>query len=171
VRVPIAIVVGVVAVLLGRAIVGGLFGTDLSMPDAIAGVPRDSSTSSQRFEDAAKQEFGREDLHASVAAYGTAGPEYFVIALDHPNPDADEAFQTYARGFMTGATGTTVDIEGRTTSEGDGATYICADMTGSLTGTLCMWSTEDVTGYVHAIGKEQAETLAFTRQAGSLVGS
>ena len=160
------------AAFLGHAIYGALFRTDLTMPESIAGSPRIHSADATRFEDRAQQSGEQEHARASAAVYGSSSPEYFLIAIANPSSSPDENFEAYARGFASGSGGqTTVDVAGRATTEGDGTTFICADVTGQLSGSLCMWQTDDVSGYVHAIGKEQPEALAFTREARSLVGA
>jgi hypothetical protein len=171
-RLPVAIIVGLVAAFLGHAIFGALFGTDLTMPESVAGLPRDHSAAAQRFEDEAENGFGQ-DVHAAAAAYGeTEPPQFFIIAIADPSSAADQAFQSYANGFMSGSNGqTSVDVAGRSTGERDGATFICADVTGALAGTLCMWKADGVSGLFHAIRKERPEALAFTREARSLVGA
>jgi hypothetical protein len=171
-RRPLAILIGVVAAILGYVAVGALFKTDLTMPESIAGISRDHSAAAQRIEAEAKQGFGQNGIRTEGAAYGVGGPEYFVIAAADASSDPDETFQGYANGFATGSHGqATVDVDARATTQRDGATYICADVTGGVSGQLCLWQTDHVTGFVTALAKERPEALAFTREAASVIGA
>jgi hypothetical protein len=171
-RRPLAILIGVVAAILGYVAVGALFKTDLTMPESIAGISRDHSAAAQRIEAEAKQGFGQNGIRTEGAAYGVGGPEYFVIAAADASSDPDETFQGYADGFATGSHGqATVDVDARATTQSEGTTYICADVTGGVSGQLCVWQTDHVTGFVTALNKERPEALAFTREAASVIGA
>ena len=171
-RRPFAILIGVVAAIVGYVAVGAFFRTDLTMPESIAGIPRQHSATAQRLEQQAHDGFGQNSVRTEGAAYGTTDPEYLVIAAADASKDPDETFQGYADGFASGSHGqATVALDARTTTQGDGATYICADFTGGVSGQLCLWQTDDVTGFVTALNKERPEALAFTRQAAALIGA
>ena len=169
---PLAILVGIVAAIVGYVAVGALFKTDLTMPESIAGIPRQHSAAAQQLEEQAHNGFGQSSVRTEAAAYGSGDPEYFVIAAADASSDPDQTFQGYADGFATGAHGeATVGVEARATTQDDGATYVCADVTGAVSGQLCLWQTDDVTGFVTALNKERPEALAFTREAAAVTGA
>lgn len=171
-RRPFAILIGVVAAIVGYVAVGALFRTDLTMPESIAGISRQHSATAQKLEQQAHDGFGQDSVRTEGAVYGTTDPEYLVIAAADASRDPDETFQGYADGFASGSHGqATVEMDARAMTQDDGATYICAGYTGSVSGQLCLWQTHDVTGFVTALNKERPEALAFTRQAAAVIGA
>jgi hypothetical protein len=143
------IVVSAVAALGGYFGVQYLLGSDLSLPEQLAGAQRLSDADSKEFERYTVEEGDRYGIDAEAGVYGSAlGPRFFVILVDATAVETtDDLFDSLVAGFAQA--GAEVDEHGATSGERGESDYRCVSAkAGGGTAVACMWRDDGNVGIV-----------------------
>jgi hypothetical protein len=152
-------IVSIVAAAAGYLGVQYLLGSNLSLPDSVAGAHRLTDAESQRFERETADQGDRYGIDAEAGVYGTAlGPQFFVILVDAAAVETtDELFDALVMGFSKA--GAAVDDAGAKSGTRRGSDYRCVSATaGPQTAAACMWRDEGNVGIVLELSSDLRET-------------
>jgi hypothetical protein len=158
------IVAAVAAALLGFFVWHTLFHHDgLSLPDSVAGMERIESPAMAPAVDQLRAQAKSLGVTGDAAIYGTGDtPAFLVLVLEGvpgsgQSPDA--IFQGFATGFASSGSASLDHV--RQGGDGTYTTY-CARMRGSIPGGLCMWSDQQLVGFVLYPGQSVGSTETLT---------
>jgi hypothetical protein len=143
------VVVSAVAALGGYLGVQYLLGSDLSLPEELAGAQRLTDAESKEFERYTSEEGDRYGIDAEGGVYGSAlGPQFFVILVDAAAVETtDELFDALVTGFAQA--GAEVDERGATSGQRGDSDYRCVGArAGGGTAVACMWRDDGNVGIV-----------------------
>lgn len=142
-------VITVVAAVGGYLGVQALFGSNLSLPDTLAGAERMTDPESKRFEGYTAEQGDRYGIDAEGGVYGSsAGPEFFVILVDATAVETtDQLFDALVSGFSQA--GATVDEAGAASGRRERSDYRCVSASADGTSAVaCMWRDDGNVGIV-----------------------
>ena len=142
-------IVSIVAAAAGYLGVQYLLGSNLSLPDSVAGANRLADAASQRFERDTADQGDRYGIDAEGGVYGNAlGPEFFVILVHAAAVETtDELFDALVVGFSKA--GAVVDEAGAKSGTRRDSDYRCVSASaGPQTAAACMWRDEGNVGIV-----------------------
>ena len=155
------------------AVIGGVVfflrrGGDVELPQQLGGLPRLSNAQS----DLATSQFAAgvksQGIEGDMALYGTAEvPSSALIWIrDASVPTTEAGFDSFAEGFNTGIGGVAFDPTTRVTKTIDGVEYVCAPVTSTVPGGMCLWQDGDVFWLVFDLsGAHLGDTRALAVQA------
>jgi hypothetical protein len=103
------------------------------LPDEVAGQPRMEGRLVEEFEDLMDGLVGALDVEVHLGIYGSAFPEYMLVAAEVP--DGQDVGMFY-EGFVAGA--------GTASAPVDPNTVTCVAMPGGAGGAQCSWVVEDI---------------------------
>ena len=159
----VRVLVGVLAAIAGYVGVQYLLGgSDVTIPDTVAGVPRMHDAMAAEFEEDLLDEAARYDMQAEAAVFGSVGvPDFLLIVVEGSTDETtDEMFDSFVQGMSEG--GATVDSL-RRTGELAGASYRCVGAEAAGTGVgVCMWRTDDHVGIVLDLMSDTRTAEALT---------
>lgn len=151
----------VVAAIGGYLGVQHLLGSQLSLPDQLAGAQRLTDADSQEFERYTANEGEKYGIDAEGGVYGSAlAPRFFVILVDAAAIETtDQLFDALVAGFAQA--GAEVDERGATSGTRGDSDYRCVSAkAGDGTAVACMWRNDGDVGIV----LEVRGSLKGTRQ-------
>lgn len=142
-------IVSLVAAAAGYLGVQYLMGSNLSLPDSVAGAQRLTDPASQRFERDTADQGDRYGIDAEAGVYGSSlAPAFFVILVDAAAVETtDELFDSLVAGFAKA--GADVDDAGAKSGTRGASDYRCVSaIAGPETAVACMWRDEGNVGIV-----------------------
>jgi len=152
-------IVSIVAAVGGYLGVQYLLGSDLSLPDSVAGAQRLTDPASQRFEEFTADEGDRYGIDAEGGVYGSSlTPEFFVILVDGSAVETtDQLFDALVVGFSQA--GAVVDEAGTSSGNRGASDYRCVGAdAGPERVVACMWRDDSNVGIVMAVPGELRAT-------------
>jgi hypothetical protein len=159
----LVVVIAAVAVL---ALMGREEQSRIAMPDAIAGARRITSPQANQAESQIADLAERYGISGKAGFYGIEGlPTFAVVGFDydvseHESPEG--FFQEFSSGVASANGNSTIDMTTFTNENQGETTYMCAQLSGELPGTVCMWSETDVVGFVLALRQGVRDARALT---------
>jgi hypothetical protein len=145
-------IVSIVAAIGGYFGVQYLLGSDLALPESVAGAQRLTDTESRRFEEYTAEEGERYGIDAEGGVYGSSlTPDFFVILVEGSAVETtDQLFDALLLGFSQA--GAVVDEAGTSSGTRGESDYRCAGAeAGPESVVACMWRDDGNVGIVMAV--------------------
>jgi hypothetical protein len=158
------IAAGVAAFVLGFFAWHTLFHHDgLSLPDSVAGMQKIESPALAPAVDQLRAQAESLGMTGDAAIYGTGDTPAFMVLVVEGVPGSGQSPDAIFQGFATGFASSGAASLGPVRQGGDGTyTTYCARMRGAIPGGLCMWSDQQLVGFVLYPGQSVGSTQTLT---------
>lgn len=153
---------------LALAVAGVLFlltrGSEIRMPDSIAGAQRISSPEVEQFEQMIQRAAQEDGVPVEAAVYSdeTGHPFFLVAAEDRSVLTAEDALHEFVRGAEATNPDVVVRLSRMSSERRGDVAFACAPIRRGLAGAVCSWKDPVSVGFVLGVERSPAQTLELT---------